>query len=171
MKRFALFVAAAALMLPAVNAKSTQPRTLSEAVRHELVMMPRYGIFDNLSYQVDGSTVVLTGEVAEPIVKADADSAVRHIEGVTKVVNNIEVLPLSPNDNRIRFAVLRAVYGDPTLSLRYGMDPSPSIHIIVKNGNVRLEGVVANQMDRNIAGLRAQGVFGAFNVENHLRVG
>jgi len=95
---------------------------------------------------------------------------VKRIEGVTSVENNIEVLPLSPNDDQIRIATYRAIYGDASLSTRYGYRALPSIHIIVKNGNVRLEGVVANEMDRNIAGIRANGVPGAFSVQNDLRV-
>jgi len=109
--------------------------------------------------------------VSRPIVKDDAVKAVSHVEGVTAVVDRIEVLPLSPDDDRIRIAVYRAIYGAPSLSSRYGFSASPAIRIIVKNGVVRLEGVVANQADRTIAGMRANGVFGAFEVENDLKVG
>jgi hyperosmotically inducible protein len=104
-------------------------------------------------------------------VKDDAANAVKHVEGVTDVVNNIEVLPLSPADERLRLAVYRAIYGAPSLSDRYGFQASPSIRIIVKNGVVRLEGFVANNMDRQIAFMRANGVFGAFQVINNLQVG
>ena len=96
------------------------------------------------------------------MLKDDAGRAVKSVEGVTNVINNIEVLPLSPNDDRIRRAVYNAIYRDPSLSTRYGYQALPSIHIIVKNGNVRLEGVVANEMDRNIAGIRANAVSGRF---------
>ncbi|HVY94587.1 MAG TPA: BON domain-containing protein [Bryobacteraceae bacterium] len=159
-------------MIPAVvQAKPGKPVSLQESVRHSLAMMPRYTIFDDISFHMDGTTVVLTGEVAQPIVKEDAQDAARHVEGVTNVVNNIEVLPLSPDDDRIRLATYRAIYGEPTLRARYGILAFPPIHIIVKNGHVKLEGYVANQMDRNIAGIRAKSVFGAFSVENDLKVG
>lgn len=143
---------------------------LIQEVRHQLVMLPYYGVFDDLGFTVNGDTVTLEGQVTQPVLKDDAGRVVKRIEGVTNVVNNIEVLPLSPNDDRIRRGVYRAIYGDPTLSTRYGFRALPSIHIIVKNGNVRLEGVVANEMDRNIAGVRANGVPGAFHVDNDLRV-
>jgi hyperosmotically inducible protein len=172
MKRLATFLASAVLMIPAaMYAKPSHPVTLQEAVRHQLATMSRYSVFDNVEFRLDGSTVVLTGQVSRPVIKSDAKDAVIHVEGVTNVVNNIEVLPLSPNDDQIRMAVYRAIYGAPTLSARYAQLAFPPIHIIVKNGNVRLEGVVANQMDRNIAGIRANGVFGAFNVTNDLRIG
>jgi hyperosmotically inducible protein len=172
MKRLATFLASAVLMIPAVmQAKPARPATLQDAVRHELVMMSRYTVFDNISFRLEGNTVVLSGEVSRPIVKSDAQNAVRHVEGVSQIVNNIEVLPLSPNDDRIRLAVYRAIYGAPTLSARYAQLAFPPIHIIVKNGNVRLEGFVANQMDRSVAGIRANGVFGAFSVQNHLQIG
>jgi hyperosmotically inducible periplasmic protein len=143
---------------------------LVQEVRHQLVMLPYYGVFDDLGFSVNGGTVTLMGQVTQPVLKDDAARAVKKIEGVTNVTNNIEVLPLSPNDDQIRRAVYRAIYGDPSLSTRYGFRALPSIHIIVKNGNVRLEGVVANEGDRNIAGLRAKGVPGAFSVENDLKV-
>jgi len=172
MKRLATFLASAVLMIPAVmQAKPARPVSLQEAVRHQLATMSRYTAFDDISFRLEGNTVILSGEVHKPIVKSDAKNAVSHVEGVTNVVNNIEVLPLSPNDDRIRLAVYRAIYGAPTLSARYAQLASPPIHIIVKNGHVRLEGFVANQMDRNIAGIRANGVFGAFSVKNDLKIG
>jgi len=173
MKRLALaLVATLSVMVPAaVASKTTKPVSMTEAIRHQLAMLPRYGVFDNLEFKVDGGTVTLLGEVTRPVVKDDAASAVRHVEGVNMVVNHIEVLPLSPNDDRIRLAVYRAVYSAPSLSTRYGFQASPSIHIVVKNGVVRLEGVVANEADRTIAGMRANGVFGSFKVENNLVVG
>lgn len=119
---------------------------------------------------MNGGTVTLTGEVTRPTLKSDAENVVKRVEGVTKVVNNIEVLPLSPMDNQIRMAVARAIYGDTTLSTRYGFQALPSIHIIVKNGNVRLEGVVANQMDKQVAETRAKSVPNVFSVEDDLRV-
>lgn len=156
-------------MDPYVNGTGNESRLIQE-VRHQLVMLPYYGIFDDLGFRVDGSTVTLMGQVTRPTLKSDSENVTKRIEGVTKVVNNIEVLPLSPDDDRIRMATYRAIYGDPALSTRYGYRAMPSIHIIVKNGHVRLEGVVANEGDKNIAGIRANGVSGAFSVENDLRV-
>jgi BON domain-containing protein len=143
---------------------------IGREVRHELVMLPFYGVFDNFSYQVasDG-TVTLTGQVARPILKSDAENAVKRIEGVEKVVNNIEVLPTSINDDRIRRAAYRAIYGNSVLS-QYQLRAVPPIHIIVNRGHITLEGVVARQMDKQIAGMQANGVHGAFSVTNNLRV-
>src|SRR5437763_8268286 len=143
---------------------------LYKEVRHQLVMLPWYSAFDNLAYQVEGDKVILSGQVTRPTLKSDAEAAVKSIEAVSNVVNNIEVLPLSPMDDQIRRAVYRAIYGDPALSTRYGFRALPSIHIIVKNGHLRLEGVVANEMDRNLAGVRANGGPGVFRRDNQLRV-
>ncbi len=139
-------------------------------VRHELVMLPYYGVFDNLAYKVDADgTVTLLGQVLRPTLKSDAENAVKHIEGVEKVVNNIEILPPSPNDDRIRRATYRAIYGNEALN-EYQMRAVPPIHIIVKNGHITLEGVVARQMEKQIAGMQANGVHGAFSVTNNLAV-
>ncbi|HEX4136573.1 MAG TPA: BON domain-containing protein [Bryobacteraceae bacterium] len=154
---------------PYVNGPANESKTIQE-VRHQLVTLPYYGVFDDLGFTVNGGTVTLVGEVTQPVLKEDADKVVKKVEGVTNVVNNIEVLPLSGNDDRIRRGVYRAIYADPMLSTRYGFRALPSIHIIVKNGNVRLEGVVANEMDRNLCFLRANAVPGAFHVDNELRV-
>ena len=132
-------------------------------------MLPYYGVFDNLSYRVDGSTVTLFGQVTRPTLKSDAEQVVKRLEGIDRVVNEIEVLPLGGFDDQTRLAVFRAIYGSPGLD-RYGLQAVPSIHIIVKNGNVTLEGVVANEGDKNIAGIRAQGVANVFAVENRLRL-
>ncbi len=142
---------------------------IQREVRHELVMLPYYGVFDDLAYTVDGGVVTLLGQVTRPTLKSDAENVVKNIEGVDKVVNNIEVLPLSPMDDQIRLATFRAIYGDATLN-RYGMEAVPPIHIIVKNGHVTLVGVVNNQADKDVAGIRAKGVSGVFSVENQLRV-
>jgi len=139
-------------------------------VRHELVMLPFYGVFDNLSYKVDpDGTVTLLGQVARPTLKSDAENAVKRIEGVEKVVNNIEVLPTSINDDRIRREVYRAIFGNDVLS-QYQLRAVPPIHIIVKNGHVTLEGVVARAMDKQIAGVQANKVSGVFSVTNNLVV-
>jgi hyperosmotically inducible protein len=133
-------------------------------------MLPYYGVFDNLEYRVDGGTVTLMGQVVRPTLKSDAERVVKHIEGVEQVVNNIEVLPLSPNDDRIRRAEFRAIYQGGQLADRYGFQAVPSIHILVKNGHVTLVGVVNSEMDKNIAGVQANGVPGVFSVTNDLRV-
>ena len=138
-------------------------------VRHELVMLPYYGVFDNLSYRVEGGTVTLLGQVTRPTLKSSAENVVKDIEGVAQVDNQIKVLPLSPNDDRLRLAVYRAVYGQTALN-RYALQAVPPIHIIVDNGKVTLEGVVANEGDKNIANIQANGVPGVFSVVNNLRV-
>jgi len=142
---------------------------LEREVRHELVMLPYYGVFDNLAFKVDGYRVTLLGEVIRPTLRSDAEAVVKKVEGVESVDNQIEVLPVSPNDDRIRLAVYRAVYRQTSLS-RYALQAIPPIHIIVKNGNVSLEGVVETEADKNLAGIRAHGVSGVFSVTNHLRV-
>jgi len=145
-------------------------KRITQEVRHQLVMLPFYSVFDNLAYQVspDGS-VTLLGQVLNPTLKGDAERAVKTIEGVERVVNNIEVLPTSPNDDRIRRAVYRAIYGNDVLA-PYSLRAVPPIHIIVKNGNVTLTGVVARQMDKQIAEMQAKSVSGVFSVENNLQV-
>lgn len=169
----ATVVAGVLLLAPAfLQASTKSPATapnIEKSVRHELLMLPYYGIFDDLSFRVDGNTVTLYGAVVNPVLKSDAGNVVKRVEGVDRVVNEVEVLPLSSFDNRIRFATARAIYGFTPLN-RYAMGAHPSIHIIVKNGNVTLEGVVANQTDKNMIGLRANGVSGVFSVTNNLRV-
>ncbi len=149
--------------------QKAKPDRITKEVRHELVMLPYYGVFDNLSYRVDGSTVTLFGQVTRPTLKSDAEKVVKSIEGVERVINNIEVLPLSTMDDQIRLAEYRAIYSTPGLD-RYGLQAVPPIHIIVKNGNVALEGVVATEADRNLAGIKAKSVPNVFSVENHLAV-
>jgi hyperosmotically inducible periplasmic protein len=144
---------------------------LVREVRHQLAMLPYYGVFDDLSFRVDpDGTVTLMGAVTRPTLKSDAENVVKHIEGVTKVVNQIEVLPLSSEDDRIRMAEHRAIYGDPSLATRYGYRAIPPVHIIVKNGHVTLDGVVANQGDKDLINVRANSVPGVFSVTNNLRV-
>jgi hyperosmotically inducible protein len=142
---------------------------LYKEVRHQLVMLPWYSVFDNLAYQVEGDKVTLYGQVNRPSLKSDAEAAVKSIEGVASVVNNIEVLPPSPMDDQLRRAVYRAIYGDAALA-RYSIQAVPSIHIIVKGGHVTLEGVVDNETDKNIANVRANGVPNVFSVKNNLVV-
>jgi hyperosmotically inducible protein len=150
------------------NDKKTQDNLLKE-VRHQLLLLPYYSVFDNLLFKVEGDKVTLLGQVVRPTLKSDAENAVKNLEGVSSVDNQIEVLPTSPMDDSLRHAVYRAIYGDTALS-RYGWSALPSIHIIVKNGNVALEGVVDNASDRNLAGLRAQQVPNAFSVANNLAI-
>jgi hyperosmotically inducible periplasmic protein len=144
-------------------------QNLIKEVRHQLLLLPYYSVFDNLSYRIDGYTVTLDGQVVRPTLKSDAESEVKSIEGVEGVVNNIEVLPISPMDDQLRRSVYRALYGNPALS-RYAYSSVASIHIIVKNGNVTLEGVVDNESDKNLAGLRANQVPNVFSVKNNLSI-
>ena len=167
MKRWFVILSAVVCLAAAQNNRGYD--RLVKEVRHELVMLPYYNVFDNLSFKVDGGTVTLMGQVTRPTLKSDAERVVKSIEGVGKVVNQIEVLPVSPNDERIRMAVYRAIYSQAGLQ-RYGMQAVPPIHIIVNNGNVTLEGVVANEGDKNIANIQANGVPGVFSVKNNLRV-
>ena len=140
---------------------------IERQVRHELVMLPYYSVFDNFAFKVDGTVVTLQGQVTRPTLRSGAERVVGGIEGVSEVVNQIEVLPVSPNDDRIRKAVFRAIYGHPALT-RYSYQSVPPIHIIVKNGNVTLEGVVNNGGESNIAEVQANGVSGVFSVVNNL---
>src|SRR5215469_13907364 len=142
---------------------------LAKEVRHQLVMLPWYSVFDNLAFRVDGDKVTLLGEVTRPTLKSDAEGVVKRIEGVASVKNEIEVLPLSPMDDQLRRAEYRAIYSGPGLQ-RYALGSIPQIHIIVKNGNVTLEGVVDNEMDKNLANLRANQVPNVFSVKNNLVV-
>jgi len=139
-------------------------------VRHELLMLPYYSVFDDLEYSVQGNTVYLKGLVVNPATKSDAEGSVKHIEGVDKVVNQIEVAPPSPSDDHIRMQLYRAIYGSDGL-YRYGMAAVPAIHIIVKNGHVTLKGVVDNSMDKQLVETRANSVPGVFSVKDDLAVG
>ncbi|MGH9814622.1 MAG: BON domain-containing protein, partial [Candidatus Acidiferrales bacterium] len=120
---------------------------IGKEVRHELVMLPYYSVFDNLEYRVENYTVYLSGQVTRPTLKSDAEARVRDIEGVENVVNQIEVLPPSNHDDRIRLATYRAIFGQAGMH-RYAIQSVPPIHIIVKNGHVRLVGVVASEADK-----------------------
>jgi len=172
-------MACALVLLPSASyGKQKHPKNdgrggaswLVKEVRHELVMLPYYGVFDNLEFRIDGNdTVVLSGQVTRPTLKSDAENVVKKVEGVAKVVNNIEVLPLSPNDDRIRLDAYRAIFSKPGLD-RYSMMAVPPIHIIVKNGHITLTGLVARQGDKDLAGISANGVSGAFGVTNNLQV-
>jgi hyperosmotically inducible periplasmic protein len=170
--------AASGTTATSTNTGTSQSRTLSDQaiqritqeVRHQLVMLPYYSVFDNLEYQIspDG-TVTLIGQVSDPTLKPDSERVVKKVEGVERVVNNIEVLPTSPNDDRIRRAVYRSIYGNDVLA-PYSLRAVPPIHIIVKNGHVTLTGVVARQMDKQIAEMQAKSVPGVFSVDDNLQV-
>lgn len=146
----------------------TQDRIIKE-VRHELLMLPYFGVFDYIAYKVDGSTVTLMGQVVRPVLKSDAENAVKHIEGVERVDNQIEVLPPSPMDDRLRIQLFHSIYGYPALE-KYALGVQKPIRIIVKNGHVSLEGVVDSEGDKNLAGIRANSVPGIFSVNNNLQV-
>jgi hyperosmotically inducible protein len=142
---------------------------LIKEVRYQLLLLPYYSVFDNLAFKVEEDKVTLSGQVVRPTLKSDAEAAVKSIESVASVTNNIEVLPVSPMDDQLRRAVYRALYGD-TVLFRYGESAVPSIHIIVKNGNVTLVGVVDNESHKNLANLRANQVPNVFSVKNDLAV-
>jgi hyperosmotically inducible protein len=169
MKNWMAVVALAMTPALVLASSSTNLTPLENKVRHEIVMLPYLGVFDNVSFRVDNGVVTLFGQVTRPVLKSDAANVVKRLEGVTRVDNKIEVLPLSGFDNSIRAREYRTIFGSGSL-YRYAMGANPSIRIIVKNGHVTLEGVVSNEGDRNLAGIRANGVPGVFSVNNQLRV-
>lgn len=150
------------------NSPQDDARTANK-VRKELVTLPYYGVFDNLAYKVEGNTVTLYGQVVDAVTRKDAERRVQKIEGVDHVVNNIQILPLSPMDNSIRVRTYRTIARTGGL-YRYFMGANPSIHIIVSRGRVALEGVVSNRMDSQLAYMAARQVPGVFAVTNNLRV-
>lgn len=159
---------------PELEKRGEQPsqkgaQRIAEAVRHEILMLPYYSGYDNIDAKVEGGTVILSGDVNWPTTKSSLEKQVRKIEGVEKVVNNINVLPPSSQDNRLRRQVAIAIFGYGGLG-RYGWGPHPDIRIIVNSGHVKLEGVVASEADKNVAEIRAKSVSGIFDVQNNLRV-
>jgi hyperosmotically inducible protein len=150
-------------------ASSPAEARIQKEVRHELLMLPWFSVFDNIAFQVNGDTVTLLGQVTRPVTKSDAENSIKHIEGVDHVVNKIEVLPASPMDDQSRLALYRAIYGFPTLE-KYAMGVQKPIRIIVNNGHVTLEGVVDSQSDKDTANIRANSVPGIFSVTNNLQV-
>jgi hyperosmotically inducible protein len=169
---FALVLAAsAAFAAPVASvAQRSDFGQLEKKIRKELVTLPWYGVFDNLAFEVNGSTVTLYGQVVQPSTRKDAERRVKKIAGVERVVNNIEVLPLSSFDDSIRTRTYRALFGWNSPLFRYGRGVNPSIHIIVNRGHVALEGVVSTEGDSNLAYALARGVSGVFSVTNNLRV-
>jgi hyperosmotically inducible protein len=142
---------------------------LTKEVRKELVTLPFFGVFDWFEGKVEpDGTVYLAGQVTRPTLKKDAQRRVEKIEGVDRVINQIEVLPLSPNDDRIRQAVFRELFNFNSPLFRYGQGPNPSIHIIVSRGKLVLKGVVSTKSDRDLANIKARGVPGIFDVRNDL---
>jgi osmotically-inducible protein OsmY len=164
-----LALASAALGRQASDTSARATERITKEVRHELLMLPYLGVFDNLAYKVDGYNVTLLGQVSRPTLKSDAENVVKRIEGVEHVDNQIEVLPVSPMDDRLRRQLYRSIYGYGPLQ-KYAMGVQQPIRIIVKNGNVTLEGVVDNETDKNIANIRAKSVSGVFGVTNNLQV-
>ncbi|MGE3435112.1 MAG: BON domain-containing protein [Blastocatellales bacterium] len=152
------------------SGQTSDQATITKEVRHELTMLPYYSLFDWLEFRVEDNTVILSGQVTRPTLKSDAEHVVNKLKGVEKVINNIEVLPLSPMDDQIRLREARAIFSFNGPLYRYGFQVVPSIHIIVKNGNVTLKGLVNSQADSNLANIRANGVANVFSVKNELQV-
>ena len=144
---------------------------IAKEVRHELLMLPWYSLFDDLEFTVEGRTVTLSGYVTgqHAATRSDAENVVKHIEGVDKVINNIKVLPASPLDDQVRRQVYEAIYRTGSLS-RYFWEAAPSIHIVVQNQRVTLVGIVNSEGDKNLATIAANTVPGVFQVTNDLRV-
>jgi hyperosmotically inducible protein len=151
------------------SSSSPAEARIQKEVRHELLMLPYFGVFDNIAYQVSGDTVTLLGQVTRPTLKSDAENTLKHIEGVDHVDNKIEILPPSPMDDQLRLSLYRSIYGFGPME-KYALGVQKPIRIIVKNGHVTLEGVVDNETDRNTATLRAKAVSGIFDVTNNLQV-
>ncbi len=142
---------------------------ITKEVRHELLMLPYFGVFDFIAFKVDGASVTLLGQVVRPSLKSDAENSIKHIEGVEHIDNQIEVLPTSPMDDGLRIRLYRTIYGFPALE-KYALGVQKPIRIIVKSARVTLEGVVDNEEDKNMAALRANSVPGIFQVTNNLQV-
>lgn len=164
-----LSIALAPLTFAQVEPTNPAEARIAKEVRHELLMLPYFSVFDYIAFQVNGDTVTLIGEATRPTLKSDAENVVKRIEGVSHVNNKIEVLPPAPMDDQVRLALYRAIYGFPSME-KYALGVQKPIRIIVKNGHVTLEGVVDNETDKNTAGIRANGVPGVFSVTNNLLV-
>ena len=167
MRVFPILVLLLVLGQPLVARSQVNPRLVKE-IRHELRMLPYYGVYDWLEFEIQGDTVVLRGQVVRPTTKSDAEGRVKDVDGVSKVNNQIEVLPLSPSDDRLRLALYRAIYNFNSPLFRYATQSVPPIHLIVDRGHATLKGVVANKGDAQLAYIRARGVPGLFSVKNEL---
>jgi hyperosmotically inducible protein len=153
-----------------VQQKDARTLRVEADVERELFMLANYSVFDFLAFRVEpGGTVRLLGSVIRPTLKSDAERRVKRVQGVDTVVNDIEVLPVSPSDDAIRLAVARNIYNSTALD-RYGFQSQPPIHIIVKQGRVTLEGAVDSESDKTVAGLKAREISGVFDVKNNLIV-
>lgn len=173
-RAFKLVLLAVLLASFSLGQKNSQPpakftQRIQKQVTHEILMLPQYGVFDVIGFNVRGYTVTLFGHVVNPTLKSDAEHAIKKIEGVEKVNNQIEVLPVSFMDDGLRRQLFRAIYGYGPLQ-RYGIGSNRPIHIIVDHGHVTLEGVVDSQGDRNLVNIRANQVPGVFSVTNYLQV-
>jgi hyperosmotically inducible protein len=171
-KTIAALLGTAALAVSSFGATAAQeskPGDLDGKVRHAIDTLAWYGVFDDIGYKIDDGVVTLTGEVRTYPVQNSAISAVKGIEGVERVVDNIEVLPLSPYDDNIRVRAYNAIFGYPALS-RYALNARPPIRILVNRGNITLTGVVNNELDRKLVEMRIQSLPGVFSVTNNLRL-
>jgi hyperosmotically inducible protein len=167
---FLMFLAASAFTsVGAPGQAAVSISELEKSVLTALWKLPHYGVFDSLAFKIEGSTVTLIGQVLMPITKEDAARRVKQIQGIQNVVNNIEVLPLSENDDSIRIRAYRAIFGTADL-YRYAMGADPTIHIIVKNGRIMLEGVVSSKQDVDLALLAARGIPGIFGASSNLKI-
>lgn len=165
-----LLVSGDQVLAQTASNQATVSRSKTERnIRKEILSLPYYGVFDAIGYQITGDTVTLSGYTVRPLTKKDAEEAVKDVNGVKAVVNNIKVLPLSPSDDRIRVRVYRSISEQGSL-YRYLLGTNPAIRIVVNNGRVSLEGIVGNETDKNLAGIAAKEIFGVFGVENNLQV-
>jgi len=171
-RNVALGLALGMALLPAASAATagnSSEVVAAEKVRKQIVKLPFYSIFDHITFRLDDGVLTLDGEVYRPSLRKSAERVAMQVEGVNSVVNNIEILPTSFHDDRIRLAVARSIFTNAVLD-RYAMGSNPPIHVIVRNGDVTLEGVVNREMERNVAGILANGVPGVFSVTNNLRL-
>lgn len=163
------FLAAPQLSAASATSTQTDEQRLAAKIRKELITLPFYGVFDHFRFELQGRKVILHGQVTRPTLESSAIKVVKAIPGIEEVENHIEVLPLSRFDDQLRLALYRNIFGQSSLG-RYTLGAIPSIHILVKNGNVVLEGKVMNEMDKNLAGIFANQVNGVFAVTNNLTV-
>jgi hyperosmotically inducible protein len=169
---FGLILLLAAISVSAQNNQQYSPKAqqrIIKEIRHRILMLPQMTTFDNIAFKLDGYDVLLVGQVRDPTIKSDAERVVKKIEGVERVDNRIEVLPASPGDDRLRRELFNAIYRYGPLQ-RYGVGSNRPIRIIVNRGHVTLEGVVDRESDKNLVGMRANGVPGVFSVDNNLVV-